>query len=279
MKWTMQGKDDKPAKPRELTFKARFLNEAGVWVYAGEAWLRHQGEGVVVFHEPGLEELAIGIAEVFPSIRKHVQSLFDLTVPRDQEVKLYTSMKHLQAGICLSYVDGLGGWNEPGESIRQLAHRGQKGEGSRVVLAHEFGHVCTFELGGKSTDIPWWVIEGVAEFSAQEYAKSAERNARSMRKMSKDGRLADWKDLAVFGEVTGANYGKVYSQGHSMVNFITTKFGQTKRTAWLAQMAKGKSLAEATQEIFAQSFEQLDKEWHDEVAKVVEEEEKEKKPE
>lgn len=263
--WKVKKGEGEP-KERTVTFDARFTKTAEGWRYAGEQWLRRESKengNVLVLFQPGFEELAEGICEVFPEIRAHVEEGFGITVPRVQEVKMYASMKHLQAGICLSYTDGLGGWNEPGESIRQLVRRKQTGKESMTVLAHEFGHVCTFELGPKSNEMPWWVLEGVAELSAEHFAKSHDRNDEQIRRMKEKGRLAEWKDLTTFGEVTGENYGKVYSQGHHMLGFISETFGREKRVAWLRKMATGSTLDDATKSELGMPFAELDAKWRE----------------
>jgi hypothetical protein len=277
VKWAMKKPDGTKAKARDVNFDARFSKRDGNWTYSGEAWLRHEAPGVIVFYWPGFEDLAKGVAEVFPSIRAAVEPGFNLVVPRAQEIKLFASMKHLQHSICLSYTDGLGGWNEPGEPIKQLAHKGQTGESSKVVLAHEFGHACTFEMGPTSNEMPWWALEGVAELSAEVFSNSRESNDRAVRKMAREGKIPNWDDLARFNEVSGENYGKVYTLGHHMLGFISDRFERKGRVAWLHAMSNGKSLDEATRSALGMSFAELDAEWRAEIAKPLPE--KEGKPE
>jgi hypothetical protein len=273
--WAMKKDDGTTAKPREVSFDARFTKRSGVWTYSGEAWLRHEAPGVIVFYWPGFEDLAKGVAEVFPDIRAKVEPGFNLVIPRAQEVKLYASMKHLQHSICLSYTDGLGGWNEPGEPIKQLAHKGQTGESSKTVLAHEFGHACTFEMGPTANEMPWWALEGVAELSAEVYSNSRDSNDKAVRKMAKDGKIPEWKDLTTFGEVSAANYGKVYTLGHHMLGFISERFERKGRVAWLHAMANGKTLDEATRSALGMSFAELDAEWQHAIAQPRTDDEKE----
>jgi hypothetical protein len=270
--WAMKKDDGTTAKPREVDFDARFAKRDGTWTYSGEAWERHEAPGVIVMHWPGWDSLAKGVAEVFPSIRAHVEPGFALTVPRDQEIKLFASMKHLQFSICLSYTDGLGGWNEPGEPIKQLARKDQTGESSKVVLAHEFGHVCTFEMGPTANEMPWWVLEGVAELSAEEFSKGGARNDKAARRMASAGKVPAWKDLALFGEVSQENYGKVYTLGHHMLGYISSRFEREGRIKWLHAMANGKTLDEATRAALGMSFDELDAAWREEIAKPGEEE-------
>src|SRR6185436_16213816 len=119
--------DTHPNKERTVTFRAKWIKEGGTWLYAGETWERHPADGVLVLCDPGLEELANRTAEAFTQVRGHVEVGFGLeeaALPkRIQKIKIYGAMRHLQQSICLSYEDGLSGWNEPGESIKLLANR------------------------------------------------------------------------------------------------------------------------------------------------------------
>ncbi|QOJ00077.1 MAG: hypothetical protein HRU70_06075 [Phycisphaeraceae bacterium] len=261
MSWTMRKPDGSEARPRKVTYPVRFVREDGVWRYAGEAWQKVEGDRVIVFFEGPLEEVARGIADVFPGVREKVQEGFEMTVDHVQQIKLYATMRHLQASITLSYTDGLGGWNEPGEAIKQLVGRNTTGESSRTVLAHEFGHVCTFEMGPKANQMPWWILEGAAELATESIGRGTKALKSNLRKSAREGTLRGWDALTTFGEVKPADQGAVYSQGHHMLGFISERFGRTARNAWLRSMAIGATLDRATREALGVSFDELDALW------------------
>ena len=257
MEWAMP-----TGKPRTLTFDAKFVRAEEGWRYAGETWERHEAPGVLVLHDPGLSELADRVVTAFGEVRSHVQDGFNLgdkaLASRTQKIKLYGTMKHLQASICLSYSDGLAGWNEPGESIKILTNARSSIGALRPLLAHEFGHVATFELGPTSNKMPWWILEGVAELSAEQWGRKPDGMVKAW---AQAGRIAKWDDLADFETVEGKWRGHVYTQGHHMLGFISDQFGRDGRVAWMTAMSNGKTLDEASQEAFKLSFAQLDERW------------------
>lgn len=257
MEWAMPN-----AKPRTLTFDARFERQDGAWRFAGETWERHEAPGVIVMHDPGLSELADRVVQAFNEIRPHVQEGFNLQEKplstKVQKIKLYGSMKHLQASICLSYADGLSGWNEPGEAVKILTSSGTPVKALRPLLAHEYGHVATFELGSQSNKMAWWILEGVAELSAEEWGRKPDGVVKAW---SQAGRLAKWEDLADFETVEGKWRGHVYTQGHHMLGFISDQFGRDGRVAWLTAMSTGSTLDEATRATLKLSFAELDAKW------------------
>jgi len=255
-----------PEFQREVAFDAVVEQVDGTWKYGGEAWERIEHEHVIVMFDPGLEEVAATAAEAFEKIRTRVLEGFDLSdapiATRKQIVKLYKEMQHLQHSIYLSYPFPLGGWNEPGESIKILASRRMGEAALKGLLSHEFGHVCTFELGPKANDIPWWVLEGVAELSTTPFNMHAIDRAKKMvRRWAQKGELKAWTDLTDFRTVPAELHGHVYSQGMHMVWYVSNQWGREGRLRWLTLMAQGKSLDEATREVCDLSFEVLDAQW------------------
>ena len=257
IEWTMPN-----AKARSISYDARFVRVDSGWRFAGETWERHEAPGILVLHDPGLAEVAGRVVQAFGEVRSRVQDGFKLSesplAGRTQKFKLYGSMKHLQASICLSYVDGLSGWNEPGESIKLLTNP-RTGLGTlRTLVAHEFGHVATFELGPHANKMPWWVLEGVAELSAEQWGRNPDG---AVKAWAKAGRLARWDDITDFETVEGKWRGHVYTQGHHMLGYVSERFGRDGRVAWLSSMAAGRSIDEASRETLSLSFEQLDAQW------------------
>ncbi|MCC6677643.1 MAG: hypothetical protein IT436_10910 [Phycisphaerales bacterium] len=263
MTWRMEGDGD---KPRSVSHAAQFILQDGRWRFAGEVWEHFDSDRCIVFFDPGFEEVAKTVAEVLPEVRAHVHQGFGFTdasplAHRTQQIKLYPNMKHLQASITLSYRDGLGGWNEPGEAIKLLVNRRRDAAGLKNLLAHEYGHVATFELGPRSNHMPWWILEGVAELSAEHYAGSAGRADAAVRRWARDGKLADWLALSDFNNFDSSLMGHVYTQGHQFLGYVSERFGRAARLNWMARMSNGESLDQATSEVFGMSFATLDEQW------------------
>lgn len=269
--WKM-GEDVRRAPSRKLTFPVVFKKIEGQWLYAGEDWLVLEAPGVegaagarVKFYA-GAEKRSQTIVSVLPEVRVHVDKGFDVKIDRVQEVKVYKSMLHLQHSIYLSYVDDLGGWNEPGESIKVLSYEIRGEKATKALLAHEYGHVCTFEYGDKTSDMPWWVLEGVAELASEEYRGDADSTDALVKMWAKYDELAPWADIADFRTTDQKKWGaNVYKQGHHMLGYISEKFGKESRIKWLKTMAKGKTIDEASKEVLKMTFDELDKQWRESV--------------
>jgi hypothetical protein len=268
MKWRMPGK-----KERTVSFNARFTQNEGQWRYAGETWDRYEAPGVIVMHDPGLDELAKLTAEAFAVVRPHVESLFELSQtaqPRyTQKIKIYGSMAHLQASICLAYEQPLGGWNEPGESIKLLASKRTSPKQLQSLLAHEYGHCCTFMLGDKASAMPWWTLEGAAEWAAEKYGRNGPPHAQ-VEMWHTRKQLADWDKITDFHNTKPNMGGYVYSQGHHMVWFIQHIHTPARLNLWLRAMARGQSIDEASTSVLGMSFAKVDEAWRTEVARRAE---------
>ena len=257
MAWTMPG-----AAPRDVTYRVGFMrSDDASWRYAGEVWEQVPDNGIIALYAPGLDEVARTVVEVFPEVRAHVEEGFGVTVHAVQQIKIYRSMAHLQASIYLSYVDPLGGWNEPGESIKILSRRRARPQGLRTLLAHEFGHVATFVMGDQAGKMPWWALEGVAELSAERFSNDANRTDALVRNWAKNANLAPWDDMADFRNTPQHWMMHVYKQGQHLMGYVSEVYGRDGRNAWLSAMARGATLDEATRQALGSSFEELDKDW------------------
>ncbi len=275
--WKMPG-----GRERTVTFPARFVKSDTRWLYAGEKWNVIKGEGSLVLYEnESLKSVAEAVAKVLPEVRAHVDEGFEYGEGAPikklvQQVKLYTSMRHLQQSIYLSYTDSLGGWNEPEESIKILSSRGTTEGTLRVLLGHEYGHVATFYLGSKANDMPWWILEGIAELSSAKFAKSSARIDRMVKGWAKTDKLVAWDKLADFhGEALNHQL-NVYNQGHHMVAFIESTYTRHKLNAWMAAQAGGSTMDKATHDVLGLSFDELDAKWR--ASLVVEEPKKPDEP-
>ncbi len=253
---------------RVVEFPARFtLDEHQNWHYAGEAWTSvasEDGQTIVLFLTDELQEIAGRITEMMPGIREHVDTGFQTHLEHPQVVKLYTDMGHLQQSIYLSYTDGLGGWNEPGEAIKIMASPRMGARRLRILLSHEYGHVATFTYHEDvAENLPWWVAEGVAELAAERYSgdRAREGTEAAVRAWAEAGALAAWEDMADFRETPSRLHGHVYLQGHHFVGYVSERFGRSARNAWVRRLASGDSLDEATLEALGVSFADLDRQW------------------
>lgn len=273
--WRMPG-----GKDRSLNFIARFVRGESGWLYAGEKWNVLEGDHCLVLYADGLEDAAKIVVDVLPDIRTHVHEGFELQEDKDitertQEVKLYASVKHLQHSIYLSYTDGLGGWNEPQEAVKILSRATASKSSLRVLLGHEYGHVATFQLGPKANNMPWWILEGMAELAAEAYSHDEKSTDRIVRRWAANDGLIEWDRLADFlGEAT-QHMSHVYTQGHHMVSYISERFGREGRNRWLRAMAQGATLDDATTKELGLSFAKLDKEWRESLMPKTEPDSKE----
>lgn len=249
------------ARQRRVGFTGRFAMRDGAWRYAGETWLRVEAPGVVVLTDPAFRDEAVHIAAILPSVRARVHELLGVTVETDQQVKVYASMAHLQQSIYLSYVEPLGGWNEPGEAIKMTGDEGASGRALRSMLAHEYGHCASFAYGPEATEMPWWVLEGVAELCSSEQAGGPGRMQRQVARWARSGSLKEWDQLADFRGEAMNHMAYVYGQGHSMVRFVVATYGIEGLRGWLRSMAGGATLDEASREALGTPWAEIDAAW------------------
>jgi hypothetical protein len=244
-----------------------------VWLYRGEKWTEIGGKGFTIRYIPGerAEAVAREVLEAFPLARDHDNKFFGVD-PGPQILKLYTSMDHLKATVYINMPDPyLGGWSEPGESIKFLTSYGRDVPSWTNAYAHEYGHVCTWAMGPEAPKMPWWVAEGVAELAAEEFRPGDFRTLDArMRRKAATGTLVPWGEMADYVTAQQAVKMMAYWQGHHMLAFVTREWGPEKRNAWVRRMCEGGTLQDATDQVLGVAFEELDTKWRESLAPVAE---------
>ncbi len=248
------------------------------WLYKGERWqsitgVLDDGAAFEVLYFPPSRGIADEVRKAFPPAKAHADEGFEITSKHHIQIKLFDSMEHLKATVYLSMPDEvLGGWNEPGESIKFMSSYTKGVEHWTSAFAHEYGHVATWELGPKPKNLPWWVAEGVAELCAEYFTHDRDRIDRMIRQMAqspgfgKPGGLVEWDDIADYDKARAEVKHLAYFQGHHMVGYISERWGRKGRNAWLRALTSGKMLDEATRDTLALPFAELDKQWRESLA-------------
>ena len=254
-----------------VEYPMQFVRTDDEWKFAGRRWEVLDGPGVRVFYPAWERDGAAAIVEKWPDIISavHADLLGSETAPPPDamatpvHVKLYDSQDTLKESISLSYRMNLGGWNEPGESIKLDASVGHAREGVGSVLAHEYAHAVMFAMGDESKHVPWWVSEGVAEFTSDRFAGKRDQVYAQMRERMRRGRIVKWSALQTYDPHTTRFISPAYSQGHMMLVYIADRFGSDAMRAWLTAMCEGASLEDATSEHLGITFDQLDDDWRE----------------
>jgi hypothetical protein len=237
------------------TFPVQFSrNKEGRWQYAGELWERFETDHFRVLAAPGQEKLAQQVIEYLPEVYEYVTTTLEYTPSGTMEIKLYTIPAAIVANTLLS-LPQIGGWNEPGESLKVVASRGQAPAASTV--AHEFTHFISFEMAGVShSRMPWWLEEGIADYVGLHFRRPDQR-LDQVRKWAETGELVAWDKISDFNNTPVELWKYVYPQGQIFVRFVTETYGIKSRNEWLRAMAKEMDLEQATQATFDKPFADL----------------------
>ncbi|MDX2118274.1 MAG: hypothetical protein SFY96_08850 [Planctomycetota bacterium] len=250
----------KPVSRRHVDY-ARFIKTSDGWKYDGPIWDKTVKDGIEVWAMPRLHTAATNAADAFRDVRASVEATMNVHHKRNQVIKLFHTSDQLKFSIALSYNDDIDGWNEPNESIRLVSTPDQSRDDFRGLIAHEYGHVCTFALGPTANDMPWWTLEGVAEMCAEPFTRDGVNNLRELRSMADKGTLVPLKDLADFGKVTPQNFGHVYTHGHAIVTWIRRTKGSAVLDRWLRAMSNGTSYEKACIDLLGMTPAAIEQQW------------------
>ena len=248
-----------PSPGETAIFDVTFVydDDADLWLYAGERWVVFETERFVVKAAPGVESVAERLIPELPAIYDSVTEQYGYIPKNPMEIKIYTSSQALGATTLLD-LPLIGGWNEPAESLKIIGRAGSTPVG---VVAHEFTHFLGFdEAGSAHTRMPWWLSEGIAEYTAFSFVGSAsgDETLGALQAFHAQNDLVGWDLLADYNVTPVELWGFAYVQGYAFVRYITETYGVEDRNAWLRLMAVEMDLGEASEAVFDKTFEQLD---------------------
>lgn len=248
---------------RSVQFDAAFTWQDNRWLYSGPNWSELRDGQITLKYFPAQESLA---RDLLPRIQPTLAKVADdLAMPQPLPVviALYPNMALLQESIYLSYPSALGGWNEPGESIKLLVSLTSTAERLVGVLAHELTHNTMFGAGIIQNRAPWWLDEGMADLEASPYwqAHEAEDRITQLHKLAVEDALVGWGELANFNTTPPDKFDYAYLQGWSMMRYLTDKYGRAARNKFLHNLTSGTYFDDACLDAFGSSFTQIDAAW------------------
>lgn len=273
MHWTLSADEIERSIEMNAIFYPMGDEPDGPWRFAGRGWeIQLDDEtNIRVRADRKHQELASNVMMIAPEIAAQIEKDLDRTLSTPLSVKIYSTMQALQFSIAPGYLDPLSGWNEPGESIKILGRDSMSADRVSTLLAHEIGHAVSFEFGKDIIDAPWWSLEGIAELMTDRYRSTPpEDRIIGIAKQVARGDRRSWDQLSDFkGEALNHTM-YVYSQGWSMVRYITERYGSAARNEWFDAMGRGMDVHEATQLVFNISFADLERAWEQEMIRIAE---------
>lgn len=259
---TIEWKTGRTAQ-RSVQFDAAFTWQDNGWLYSGPNWSEVRDGQITIKYFPSQEALARDLLPRIQPVLAKVANDLAMPQPLPVAIALYPGMTLLQESIYLSYPSSLGGWNEPGESIKLLVGQSTQAEGLVGVLAHELTHNTMFGAGIAHNRAPWWLEEGMADLEASAYWPSSEAQNRNSRlhKLALNGTLVNWDELSDFDTTPPDKFDYAYLQGWSMMRYLTGTYGRDARNSFLHDLASGMSFDDACRHAFGSSFAQIDAAW------------------
>ena len=228
------------------------------WLYAGEYWVSTVTDDFIVHAPIGFEAEVDDLVLILPEVYDSVTTAYEYIPQNAMEIKVYADSASLGATTLLS-LPLIGGWNEPGESLKIV---GGNPSYMPAIVAHEFTHFLTFDQAGTANPMmPWWLNEGIAEYLSRSFVPDYDPDALDGRVMAiqgldADGGLVAWELMRVFEETPVELWGYVYPQGYTFVVFMSETYGREVRNEWLHLMID-LSLEDATEAVFDMPFDAL----------------------
>jgi Tol biopolymer transport system component len=219
-----------------------------------------------IHYEDRERDLAPVAARIAERGYARLSRLYDHTVREPIPVILYGSQSEFRETRAVSSLigEGTGGLTEFFKRRVIVPATGSRAE-LEHVLVHEVAHAFQVDIlmsgrSGRAAEAlswtpPLWVMEGLSEYLS---VPGVDPNTEMwLRDAVLTGRMPDLMTLEVVGDI------RVYRFGQAAVAHIAARFGDGSLGPWLRSMARRRSVAEATSEVFGMSLERLSEDWHD----------------
>lgn len=279
--WTQRDQDASGG----ATLSVVFYHDGENWLYGGEDWQvialdrvrLYYFSGPLLDNHPHAETLA----EDLPDILARLTALFGANPVEPLEIKLYESAATLRT-VTRPSISDLATWNRPGEAIKITL--GPSSTAPRPPdVAREVARWLLYCLdakaqrsGGEEMLIPWWLVEGFAEYGAAQFRPVSQQN-RTIERMAAlaaapntaEQRLFAWDELSDRESFAAAQpalspaqaFELARDQSATLVHYIGETFGIEARYRWLEAVSNGQPLDEATEDHLGQSFAALNEAW------------------
>jgi hypothetical protein len=138
-----------------------------------------------------------------------------------------------------------------------------------AILPHEIGHLIFRDFIGFKSDVPLWLDEGVAQWQEEDKREIARKTARVLLdggQLMSITSLVSIKDSTVLKEKIKDKKAitEFYVQSVSLIDFLFSKYGKDRFTAFCRGLRDGKTLEESLRSAYPSSIsslEDLEKEW------------------
>jgi hypothetical protein len=199
------------------------------------------------------------------SLLKEVQSRLshiklEITIPAERKIKVlvYKSSEEIKSAILFSQ-----GWTGaaafPSYNIILTAVNPSILDWAKGALPHEITHLMVGEaVFGAFGDIPTWLGEGLAEYSAGDITQN---DKDILKKALSDGKLISIRSLASGFSTDSAQANLSYIESHSFVSYLIENYGWDKIKMLLAVFKDGSTYDKALTKVYGSDTATLDKEW------------------
>lgn len=255
------------------TVSTVFREEDGTWKLIGEDWERAETEGIVFYYFANEivdnTSQAQTVIEYLPAIYTGVVREFDYVPSQPAHIKMFESERTLATMTRISQ-PGLTLWNVPGESIK-LPLGPSRTAPRQSLVGTEYTRFLLFDLaGGERENLPRWLENGIAAYGGAQFQTLSQRN-RTLKNIAglslvgenSERRLLSWEQLADLESLSREDRLQAVDQAYTFVHYVTETYGAEARNVWVAAMAGGASLDDASQTALGVTFDTLAQGWRE----------------
>ncbi|RKX71040.1 hypothetical protein DRP53_02880 [candidate division WOR-3 bacterium] len=227
-----------------------------------------KGEHFEIYFYPGEEPLADFAEMTLEEAYEEYAALLNVQVDFKIPVIIYASPNEFaQTNVTLELIEeSVGGFTEMFKNRVVVPFTGSYRE-FRHVLRHELVHVFQFQIFRRTSvssilsteifqTIPLWIIEGMAEYLSVGWDTEADIYLKDLMLSEK---LIPLSELGYYGGYI------IYKEGQSFYEFIDRRYGRESIGKFIHRLKLKRSIEAAAKATFNIGFDELEREWHEDL--------------
>jgi hypothetical protein len=211
-----------------------------------------------IFFEPGVNQGAEEVSQIFPVIKTQTENLFKWRYSERASIVLINNrqrfLRYADHPITVAFAD-------PANNtiVMDFSKIATKPFSLETTLTHEFCHLL---LHRHLPDIPRWLDEGLCQWASGGLDEIMyDRKRASLNQAALSGRLIDFESIEHRFPRSEQARILAYEQSKNFVTYLDRRFGTNKLRALLVEMKTGTSVYEAISKTFDTPYEKLEREW------------------
>jgi hypothetical protein len=224
--------------------------------------------GIRIFSDPRLKQVASRMAEIYPHIKGEIEAIFAWKMKAFPSLILVSNGSQFEKMAGSPYVLAFA---RPEEGLIVMDWSKLKGSPSHIhdVFKHELCHLIIHQHINPDL-VPRWLDEGVAQWASDSLGEILlEERGSFLDRAAFNGQFIPLRRLSRAFPEDRQGLTLAYEESKDFINYIVGRYGREGLLALLGRMKQGKTIFQATRDVFSVPLVTLEADWQNALEQKV----------